>query len=411
MPPLPLSGLRILDLSRVLSGPFAAMQLGDLGADIWKVEPREGDPSRDLVPPTIDGEPAYYQSVNRNKKGLCVDFRHPSAPALLLRLMRQADVVIENFLPKVKHELGIDYDTVAAVNPGVIYCSISGFGQSGPYADRPGLDNIFQGMAGLMAVTGLDGQPVKCGERIADMVAGLNAALAILAALRARDQDPQGRGQYVELGLVDCLVALQAPQISAFLATGQQPPKSGNGSLFSAPTETFATADRPINLCIMTDKHWRVLCRALGQDGWIDDPRFATNADRLAHRDAVHGLVAAELKAHPARHWLDLLGRSGVPAGPILTYPEVFEDPQMVHNGMRREIADPAGRPVPTVGFPVRYSRTGPALRSPPPRLGQHSAAILDEAGFSAAEITAALDSGVVRTSAPAGAVCDTLSN
>ncbi|WP_272009954.1 CaiB/BaiF CoA transferase family protein [Roseovarius sp. ZX-A-9] len=390
-----LSDIRVLDLSRVLSGPFATMHLGDLGADVWKVEPKEGDPSRDLSPPLIHGESAYYQSVNRNKRSLRIDFRHKDAPALLLRLAEKADVVVENFLPKVKHKLGIDYDAVRKVNPEVIYCSISGFGQSGPYSDRPGLDNIFQGMAGLMAVTGIDDRPVKAGERVGDMVTGLNAALAIVAAIRARDRD--GNGQFLDLALVDCLVALQAPQISNYLATGEQTPKVGNGSFFSAPTDTFQTADRPINICVMSNKHWLILCKAMGEeDGWAVDPAFATNADRVSHRDIINDHLAARFLEHSADHWLTLLGDAGVPVGPVLSYPEIFADPQVLHNGLRTSLPDAKGRDVPMIDIPVTYGRPTASLRSPPPRLGEHGAAILSDAGLSACDMQDALASGLV---------------
>lgn len=390
----PLADIRVLDLSRVLSGPFATMQLADLGADVWKIEPKEGDPSRDLAPPLIDGESAYFQSVNRNKRSLCIDFRHPDSGALLLKLIERADVVVENFLPKVKSQLGIDYEAVRARNPRIVYCSISGFGQDGPHADRPGLDNIFQGMAGLMAVTGLDEQPVKCGERVGDMVAGLNAALAIVAALRARDRD--GEGQFVELALVDCLVALQAPQISNYLAIGEQTPKVGNGSFFSAPTGTFETADRPINICIMSNKHWKALCNALDRPDWADEQRFATNADRIRHRDAINELIAERFLTAGADHWLAVFHTAKVPAGPILTYEEVFADPQIVHNGLLTSVCDSAGRTVPTIAAPVRYGRTGTTLRLPPPLLGEHGKAILAQAEFTRGDIDAALASGVV---------------
>lgn len=383
----------MLDVSRVLSGPFATMQLADLGADVWKVEPKEGDPSRDLSPPLIDGESAYYQSVNRNKRSLCIDFRHKDAGALLLKMAERADVIVENFLPKVKDRLGIGYEAVKARNPGIVYCSISGFGQTGPYADRPGLDNIFQGMAGLMSVTGLDERPAKCGERVADMVAGLNAAVAILAALRARDRD--GQGQYIELALVDCLVALQAPQISNFLATGEQTPKVGNGSYFSAPTDTFETADRPINICVMSNKHFTALCAAVGAPEWAADPRFRGNAQRVRNRDALNALLEPRLREKPADHWMAAFAEAGVPAGLVLDYAEVFSDPQIRHNAMKAQIRDGRGRTVPTIGLPVRYARTPASLRMPPPRLGEHGAAILGEAGLSREEIGKALSSGL----------------
>lgn len=379
------------------------MQLADLGADVWKIEPREGDPSRDLCPPEIDGDSAYYQSVNRNKRSLCMDFRHPDAGALLLKLASKVDVVVENFLPRVKEQLGIGYQAVRAQNPSIVYCSISGFGQTGPYADRPGLDNIFQGMAGLMAVTGSDERPVKCGERVADMVAGLNAALAIVSALRARDQD--GEGQFVELALVDCLVALQAPQISNYLATGEQTPKVGNGSYFSAPTDSYDTADRPINICVMSNKHWKAMCAALGITAWVDDARFKTNADRVRNRAALDQFIRPMFLTQNAEYWLAALGHAGVPVGPVLTYAEVFSDPQINLNGMAARVTGPTGRSVPTIGLPVRFGRTPSRLRLPPPLLGEHGQEILGEAGLTTAEVEKALESGLLSPAATASEV------
>ncbi len=390
-----LEGIRVLDLSRVLSGPFAGMMLGDNGADVWKVEPHGGDNSRELAPPHINGESAYYLGINRNKRGLCLDFRHKDAGAVLRRLAVSCDVVLENFLPKVKKELGIAYDDLVKDNPGIIYCSISGFGQTGPRADQPGFDNIFQGMAGFMAVTGDDSGPVKAGERIGDVIAGLNAAYAVTTALFTRERT--GRGQAVDLALVDCLVAAQAPMISYYFATGEQPPKKGNGSLFSVPTETFDTLDEPVNLCVFVDKHWRKLCEALGLEDELRNEAYADNNGRIEHADAIHAAIAAKLKTNTAAHWLALFDAVKIPAGPIYGYAEVFADPQIVHNGLRRTIKHPVTGEYPTINSALNFSGTPTAIRLAAPRLGEHSAEILAEAGYSGAEIQALRASGVVR--------------
>lgn len=388
-------GIRILDLSRVLSGPFASMMLGDLGADVWKIEPAAGDPTRHLAPPCISGVSAYYLAINRNKSGLCMDFRSPEAPAILRKLAGEADVVLENFLPAVKRELGIDYASVVADNPDVVYCSISGFGQRGPHADRPGLDNIFQGMAGLMSVTGEGDAPVKAGERLGDVIAGLNAAYAISSALYARERT--GQGQYIELALVDCLIAAQAPMISHYFATGEQPPRTGNGSQYSAPTGTFKTRDKPINLCVLTDKHWKALCDAIGRPGMAADPRFATIEKRIAASDELDRLIGECFETGHADEWLDTLARAGVPAGPVYTYEEVFADPQVRHNGMRIETEHPELGSLSSIGFPVRYSETPCQYRNGAPLLGQHGERILEAAGFEAREIRRLSEQGVVR--------------
>jgi formyl-CoA transferase/CoA:oxalate CoA-transferase len=397
----PLESIVVLDLSRVLSGPYCTMMLADMGADVWKVEPPSGDDSRGLVPPTINGESAYFLSVNRNKRDICIDLTQEAGRRVLLCLAKKADVVIENFRPDQKRRLGIGYDDVVKVNPDVIYCSISGFGQTGPYRDRPGLDNIFQGMAGLMAVTGdPDGAPLKAGERIADVLAGVNAAFGITTALFHRLRT--GQGQYLELALVDCLIAAQAPLVSYFFATGEQPPRAGNGSIFSAPTGTFATADRPLNICVMNEKHWRKLSTAIGRDEWLNDARFSTNAQRVRNMAALDPLIAAELKREVAAHWLALFSAAGVPCGLAYSYAEVFADPQVRHNGLLQEVPHPVIGVQKVIGQPIRLSRSPATVTAPAPRLGEHSEEILRAAGISSADISALIESGTVRQLTPA---------
>ena len=392
----PLGSIVVLDLTRVLSGPYCTMLLADMGAEVWKVEPPAGDDSRGLVPPTINGESAYFLAVNRNKRDICIDLTQEAGRRALMRLAAHVDVVIENFRPNQKHRLGFAYEDIVKINPEVVYCSISGFGQHGPYRNRPGLDNIFQGMAGLMAVTGEpNGGPLKAGERIADVLAGVNAAFGIMTALFHRLRT--GQGQYLELALVDCLIAAQAPLISYFLATGKQPPRVGNGSIFSAPTGTFATADRPLNICVMNEKHWKQLCVALDRNEWIDDPRFSTNAQRVQHADAIHALVAAELKRNVAAHWLNLLDVAGIPCGLTYSYEEVFADPQVRHNDLLQNISDPVIGVQKVINQPIRLSRSPAAITAPAPHLGEHSKEILHAAGYDAAEIQALLDSGAVK--------------
>jgi crotonobetainyl-CoA:carnitine CoA-transferase CaiB-like acyl-CoA transferase len=348
------------------------------------------------VPPTIKGESAYFLSVNRNKRDICIDLTKEAGRDVLLRLASRADVVIENFRPDQKHRLGIAYEDVVKVNPEVIYCSISGFGQDGPYRDRPGLDNIFQGMAGLMAATGTpDGPPLKAGERIADVLTGVNAAFGIVTALFHRLRT--GRGQYLELALVDCLIAAQAPLISYFLATGEQPPRAGNGSIFSAPTGTFDTADRPLNICVMNEKHWKKLCEALGRKEWMSDPRFASNALRVQNMAVLNPLIAAELKCATADHWLESFDVAGIPCGLIYSYAEVFADQQVRHNGLLLGVPHPVIGTQKVIGQPIRLSLSPAAITAPAPRLGEHTEEILHAAGFTPAEILKLLDGGAVK--------------
>ncbi|MGP8049930.1 MAG: CaiB/BaiF CoA transferase family protein [Desulfobaccales bacterium] len=392
---LPLESIVVLDLSRVLSGPYCTMMLGDWGAEIWKVEPPNGDDSRGLAPPLIGGESAYFLSVNRNKRDICLDLTRPEGREAILRLAARADVVIENFRPDLKKRLGIGYDEVSQRNPAVIYCSISGFGQDGPYKDLPGLDNIFQGMAGLMEVTGAaDGPPLKAGERLADVITGINAAFGIMVALFHRQRT--GEGQFLDLALVDCLVAAQAPLVSYYFATGQQPPRLGNGSLFSAPTNTFQTADRPINLCIFNEKHWAKLCQTLGRQGLMEDRRFKTNRLRVANAAAINHIVAQMLQERPAAEWLERLQAAGVPCGLVYTYAETFNDPQIRHNGMLQEIPHASAGLQKTIGLPLRLHKTPGAIRRAAPLLGQHSREILQAAGFDDQEIDALIQNGIV---------------
>lgn len=392
----PLEAVTVLDLSRVLSGPYCAMMLGDMGAEVWKVEPPRGDDSRGLVPPWIENESSYFLSVNRNKRDICLDVTRAEGRAVLMRLAAKADVIIENFRPDQKYRLGCSYEDVVKVNPNVIYCSISGFGQNGPYRDLPGLDNIFQGMAGLTEVTGQPGdKSTKAGERIADVIAGVNAAFGIVTALFHRERT--GEGQYIELALVDCLIAAQAPLVSYYFATGKQPPRVGNGSIFSSPTGTFRTADRALTLCIMNEKHWKKFCQLLGREEWLTDERFIRNSSRVEHSSLLDSMIAAELVQKPAAAWLQAFRQCGVPCGLVYTYQEVFDDPQVRHNEMLCEIPHPTIGTQKTIGLPIRLHKTPGEIRRAAPVLGQHSREILLEAGYTRGEIDGLITSGVVK--------------
>lgn len=393
--PLPLGSITVLDLSRVLSGPFCTMMLGDLGAKVWKVEPPTGDDSRALAPPYIKGESAYYLAVNRNKLGICLDLTRPEGREIVFKMAERADVVIENFRADLKDRLGIGYGDLSKRNPRLIYCSISGFGQEGPYEKLPGLDNIFQGMAGLMEVTGRPGDaPLKVGERIADVIAGIQAAFGIMAAIHHRTMT--GEGQYLDISLVDSLVAAQAPMISYYFATGEQPPKQGNSSIFTAPTEMFATADRPINVCTFNDKHWASLCEVLGLQHLLQDPRFRTNPMRVQNAKEINDLAAGVLRTKPASHWLEKMRAAAIPCGLTYTYEEVFHDPQIRRNQLLQEIDHPTVGRHKTIGIPVRFHQNPGRIRRPAPLLGEHTREILAEIGYGAGEIEALVEKKII---------------
>ena len=373
--PAPLSGLRVIELARILAGPWAGQTLSDLGADVIKVEAPEGDDTRRWGPPFIDREEdrsaAYFHATNRGKKSVTVDFRTPEGQETVRRLVAGADVVIENFKVGGLAKYGLDYAALSALNPRLIYCSITGFGQTGPYAHRAGYDFIIQGMAGLMSVTGEpDGQPQKVGVAVTDIFTGVYAATAILAALHQRDTT--GRGQHIDMALLDVATSIMANQAMNFLATGTAPRKMGNAHPNLAPYAVFDCADGWIILATGNDAQYRRLCTLLRLPGMAAAPEFATNADRIANRAAM-----TEALADATRHWskADLLAAceaEGVPAGPINDLAEVFADPQIIHRGLKITVQG-----VPGVRSPFTFSDATLALDRPAPKLGEHQAEVL----------------------------------
>ena len=371
----PLAGLRVIELARILAGPWAGQTLSDLGADVIKVEAPEGDDTRRWGPPFIDREDdrsaAYFHATNRGKKSVTVDFRTPGGQETVRRLVTGADVVIENFKVGGLAKYGLDYAALSALNPRLIYCSITGFGQTGPYAHRAGYDFIIQGMAGLMSVTGEpDGQPQKVGVAVTDIFTGVYAATAILAALHQRAAT--GRGQHIDMALLDVATSIMANQAMNFLATGTAPRRMGNAHPNLAPYAVFDCADGWIILATGNDAQYRRLCTLLRLPGMVAAPEFATNADRIAHRAAMtEGLAAA------TRQWSksDLLAAceaEGVPAGPINDLAEVFADPQIIHRGLKITVQG-----LPGVRSPFTFSDATLALDRPAPKLGEHQAEVL----------------------------------
>ncbi|MFZ0098119.1 MAG: CaiB/BaiF CoA-transferase family protein [Gemmobacter sp.] len=373
----PLHGIRVIELARILAGPWAGQTLADLGADVIKVEAPEGDDTRRWGPPFIDngGEQsaAYFHATNRGKRGITCDFRTKEGQETVRRLVADADVVIENFKLGGLAKYGLDYESLRKVNPRLVYCSITGFGQTGPYAHRAGYDFIIQGMAGLMSVTGEpDGQPQKVGVAVTDVFTGIYAATAILAALVQRGRT--GEGQHIDMALMDVATAIMANQSLNYLATGVAPQKMGNAHPNLAPYAVFDCADGWIILATGNDGQYRKLCGILGLPELAEAPDFLTNADRVTNRAELTRLLTGATKAFSKAELLSACEAEGVPAGPINDLAEVFADPQVVARGMR---IMPDG--IPGVRSPFTFSAAELALDRPSPRLGQHQAEILGE--------------------------------
>ncbi|HEX9563408.1 MAG TPA: CoA transferase [Gemmatimonadaceae bacterium] len=373
-----LDGLRVVDLTQVMAGPFCTMLLADLGANVIKVEPPAGDLSRgmggDRLRMTGDDR-APFLALNRNKRSIVLDLKNPDDLNRILKLARGADVLVENFRPGVAERLGIGYTSLSAMNPLLIYASISGFGQTGPYADRPGFDLIAQGMAGVMSVTGSsDGEPVKCGVPVSDLAAGLYATTAILAALVSRHRT--GIGQQVETSLFEAALGLSVWEATEYFATGDPPSALGSAHRLSAPYQALRASDGYITVAALTPAHWERLCRVLGRPQLTSDARFATNADRLANRHVLVAELESALAVGTVAEWVGRLLAEGVPAGPLYDYAQVFADPHTRARHMVQTVEHPVEGPVRTLGFPIRMSGTPPGVRRPPPLLGEHTQAV-----------------------------------
>ncbi len=380
-----LSHIKILDLTRFLAGPFCTMLLADMGAEVIKIEePRHGDDAR-YQGAMINGESAYFVGMNRNKRGMSLDLKSPEGKEIFLRMVKRFDVVVENFRPGVMRNLGLDYPVLKKVNPGIVYCGISGFGKDGPYHLRPAFDFIAQGVSGFMSVTGFpDREPVRTGIPISDSVAGIYAAFGILAALMSRQQT--GRGQEVQTSLVDGMVSILSFQAAWFFARGDIPARGGNDHPVSSPYGTFKALDGYINIAPAGDPMWERLAAALGQKDLIQDPRFRTNDLRRANRKELNDIVNEITSKKPMGEWIEYLNAQGVPCGPIYNLAQTFGDPQVKHQEMVLELDQPAGK-VKTLGFPIKMSDTPASIRRPAPRLGEHAEEILGELGFSAEKI------------------------
>ena len=415
--PGPLSHLTVLDLSRVLAGPWCTQLLADLGATVIKIEkPGSGDDTRGWGPPFLQdtegndtGEAAYYLGCNRGKQSVAVDFTQPDGRDLLLALAPQADVIVENYKVGGLAKYGLDHESLAALNPRLVYCSITGFGQTGPYADRAGYDFIIQGMGGFMSVTGErddlpGGGPQKAGIAIADLMTGMYASTAIVAAVAARDAaGPHGRGQHIDAALFDTMVGMMAVMNMNYLLSGKPPGRAGNAHQNIVPYEVFRCADGHLILGVGNDGQFAKFCAIAGTPEWAADPRFAKNVDRVRNRAVLVPMVAAAILARPQRAWLEALEAAGVPCGPINTLDQVFADPQVAARGMRFALPHPLAGTVPQVGSPLRFSATPVAYDLPPPLLGEHTAAVLRERlALSDAAIADLAARGVIGVAPPA---------
>ncbi|WP_374689743.1 CaiB/BaiF CoA transferase family protein [Promineifilum sp.] len=396
MPSAALDGIRVIDLSRVLAGPYCAMLLADYGADVIKIEqPGSGDPTRAWGPPWLGDQSAYYLTANRNKRGLTLDLKSAAGQGVARRLIASADVVVENFLPGALARWGLDYATLAAGQPGLIYCSITGYGQTGPYRDRPGYDFMIQAEGGIMSITGpADGEPHKVGVAIVDISAGLFAASAILAALHHRDRT--GRGQHIDVALLDAQLGWLANVASNYLVGGEPPARYGNAHPNIVPYEAFPTADGYIAVGIGSDAQYRRFCELAGRPDLWDEPRYQTNAGRVAARAELITRLREVFAARPAAEWLAALGAARIPAAPINDIPTTLADPHVRARGQVQAVAHPTLGPVPQVGPVARLSETPATVRAAPPMLGEHTDAILREAGYADAQIDELRRTGVI---------------
>lgn len=392
---LPLKGVKVLDLTRALAGPYCTMILGDLGADVIKIEPIDGgDMIRNWGPHDRDIS-AYYLSGNRNKRGVAVNFRDPAGLALIRELAGRSDVVVENFRNGAMDAMGLSFDSLRQQNPGLVYAGITGFGRSGPAGNWPGFDQIAQGYSGFMSLTGTaESGPMRTGVAIGDQAAGMWAALGVVAALFERSRTGQGRR--VETSLLSGLLALLSVQGQRYLSLGEVPERSGNSHPVIAPYGVFETADGPLNIAPATTDMWRKLCDVLDLEHLIEDPRFADNAARVAHRTELKETLESKLRQHDRKHWTRAFISSGIPAGPINDLKDVFADEQIGHCALVEPVQHPTLGEVRLVGSPIRFDGQMRSVRLAPPLLGQHTREVLEAYGVSPSRIDALLTAGTI---------------
>jgi CoA:oxalate CoA-transferase len=390
---MPLTGLKVLDLTRVVSGPFCTMLLADFGANVIKVEAPDGDPSR-VTGIVGAGENPYFVNLNRNKRTITIDLKQERGKEIVRRMAKVSDVVVENFRPGVMDRLGLGYQALSALNPALIYAAITGFGKTGPYKDRPAFDFIAQAMSGFMSLNGDQSMPyLRVGIPISDTIAGLYAAFGILAALRERERT--GRGQEIQTAMIDGLISMFTFAAGAYFSTGQLPPRNGNDHMVVAPYGLFNASDGPIAIAPSTEKNWQQLCTALELQHLISDPRFDSAEKRRDHRADINAIVARALRGRTRAEWISLLNQAGVPCGPVNNLAQAFSDPQVRHQEMVITSQQPSG-PVNIPGFPVKLSHSPARLRKPSPQVGEHTVEVLQELGYREAEIENLLKTNAV---------------
>jgi len=376
---LPLSGIRVLDLSRILAGPYCTMILGDQGAEVIKVErPGVGDDTRTWGPPFAGGEAAYYLCCNRNKRSVVIDLKQPRGVELIKELAQISDVLVENFTPGLMQRFGLDYETLRQQNPRLVYLSVTAYGQDGPYRDRPGYDMVLSAVGGLMGITGeQDGPPCKVGVAITDVLTGVYASGAITSALLWRERS--GRGQHIDCALLDAQVSALANIASNWLVAGQEAKRWGTAHASIIPYQVFDTKDRPIAIAVANQKLWVSFCRVAGKEEWIADPRFEDNPKRVEHRTVLLPLVEELMRSKTCGEWLELLVGAAIPAGPVNDMESLFSDPQVLHRGMVAELPHPTIGTLRLTGIPLKCSETPGTIRRPPPLLGEHTEEVLAE--------------------------------
>lgn len=394
----PLDGTLVLDLSRVLAGPWASQALADQGARVIKVErPGQGDDTRSWGPPYLESgenkESAYFLSANRGKESIAIDFKDPRGQSILRTLAQKADILIENYKVGGLKVYGLDYDSVRKINPAIVYCSISGFGQTGPYANKPGYDFMIQAMSGLMSITGED-KPTKVGVAVSDLIAGLYATVGILGAYKRASET--GQGEFIDVSLLDSQLATLANQASNYLVSGESPGLSGNAHPNIVPYQVFETADEPIVVAVGNDRQFASMCKVIKCKHLSSDPRFLNNADRVQNRKSLVSLIASKLSEGKAAYWLSALEDRGVPSGPVNSIAEAFADPHVVSRSTVVPLERQDLGTVPVVRSPVRFLNNNANQNLAPPVLGDSTEAVLREIGLKNSEIKTLLDDGVV---------------